>query len=95
MEKVICICGAVHLSCNTERHLKSRMHLNFLNDPMEVRIIIPKKERKITCECGSKYVFRNDMRKMAHEGSYIHWRNLNMLKKGYKDITPNINSYGN
>ena len=84
MNNVICICGAVYFSCNTERHLKSRKHINFLNDPLEVKIIIPKKDRPITCECGSQYKFKNYMRKMAHEGSYKHWKNLNILDKGYK-----------
>jgi hypothetical protein len=84
MEKVMCECGESIYEYNYTRHLQSKKHINFLNDPLQVRIIIPKKERKITCECGSKYVFRNDVRKLAHEGSYLHWKNLNILNKGYK-----------
>ena len=74
--KVICVCGAVHFSCNTERHLKGRKHINYLNDPMKVHIIKERYIRSVTCECGSKYNFINQMWKEAHERSYSHWKNL-------------------
>ena len=84
MEKVMCECGDFIYECNYKRHIKGRKHMNFINDPLQVRIIIPKKDRKITCECGSKYVFKSEVYKLAHEGSYLHWKNLNILNKGYK-----------
>ena len=33
--------------------------------------------KQVTCECGSKHVFKNQMRKEAHERSYKHCKYLN------------------
>ena len=76
MFKVICVCGSVHLKCNDSRHLKSRKHINFMN-PNEVQIK-NKNNKPITCDlCGSKYIFKNEMWKQAHERSYNHCKFLN------------------
>ena len=77
MEKVMCECGDSIYEYNYTRHLKSRKHTNFLNDPLQVRIIIPKTDRKITCECGSKYVFKSEVYKLAHKRSIKHLKYFN------------------
>jgi len=77
MDTIICICGATHLKCNTDRHLKSRQHTYFMNDPIQIRIIQERSKRAITCVCGTKYEFLNDMRREAHERSRKHLKFLN------------------
>ena len=77
MDNVICICGSVHLSCNTVRHLQSKTHINFIKDPLKVHIIKERSIRPVTCVCGSKYNFKNETWKLAHERSYNHLKYLN------------------
>jgi hypothetical protein len=77
MDTITCICGNTYLKCNTNRHLKSKQHIYFMNDPIKIRIKQERSKRAITCVCGSKYEFQNDMRREAHERSRKHWKFLN------------------
>ena len=77
MDTIICICGSTHFKCNTDRHLKSQKHIKFMNDPIQIRIIQERSKRPITCECGSKYQFKNQMWLETHERSRKHCQFLN------------------
>ena len=71
--KVICICRTVYLVKNTDRHEKSRNHINFMNNPIEIKQIKERVKRNYTiCECGSKCRYKNQTWKEAHERSYKH-----------------------
>jgi hypothetical protein len=70
MDNVICICGTIHLECNTSRHLKYKNHIDYINNPMEIRIRKERVKRHITCECGSKYQFKKQIWRESHERSY-------------------------
>ena len=73
--KVICICGDIHLKSNHSRHLQSQKHIKFMN-PNDVQIK-QKQNKPITCECGSTYIFKNEIWKAAHERTYAHCKLLN------------------
>jgi hypothetical protein len=51
MDTITCICGNTYLKCNTNRHLKSKQHIYFMNDPIQIRIIQERSKRAITCVC--------------------------------------------
>jgi hypothetical protein len=76
-KRVICICGVTHKESNTNRHLNSRNHMNYMNDPLETKIKQERYKKTITCICGSKYIFKNQMWLESHERSYKHCKFLN------------------
>ena len=77
MDTIICICGVTHLQSNINRHINSKKHMDFMNDPFQIRIIKERSKRIITCQCGSKYEFKNEMWREAHERSRKHCKFLN------------------
>ena len=69
-----CDCGSKVLTCNKAKHLKSPLHMNFINQiPLK-----PKSETTIHCGCGKTYTSNN---KSHHEKTQYHvdWVNCNEI----------------
>lgn len=78
-DQMKCICGVVHKKFSIYGHLKSKKHLNFVNNVPEIIGARKNEKRQITCECGSKYKFKSQLWKEAHERSYSHCKYIKTL----------------
>jgi DNA-directed RNA polymerase subunit RPC12/RpoP len=67
-----CECGSKVVFSHKSHHLKTQLHLNFIN---KVEVVKPEKLTHYDCECGSKVVFSN---KSHHLKSVKH---LNFVNK--------------